>query len=195
MKRSINSDRVDVPPDHPLYRIRRIWLTPDEEAGYYGGFSNEGLWPLCHIAHVRPTFRKRDWDCYQLVNARFADAVVREAQQRRPDRARAGLPFRAFAADDSRAPAEGDGHFVLAYSLAQSGGLRHLSVAHRDSGRSARQQHSRASTPNTIATISSIRSTAFSRRASTASSSTSPAEARSPPFIRIRFRSNGRPSR
>jgi trehalose 6-phosphate synthase len=72
-------DRVDVPPGHPTYRIRRIWLTPEEEAGYYGGFANEGLWPLCHIAHVRPTFRKRDWDFYQTVNARFADAVVRES--------------------------------------------------------------------------------------------------------------------
>jgi trehalose 6-phosphate synthase len=68
-----------VPPGHPTYRIRRIWLTPEEEAGYYGGFANEGLWPLCHIAHVRPTFRKRDWDFYQTVNARFADAVVRES--------------------------------------------------------------------------------------------------------------------
>ena len=77
-------DRVSVPPDHPLYRIRRIWLTPDEEAGYYGGFSNEGMWPLCHIAHVRPTFRKRDWDCYKLINARFADAVVREASSDDP---------------------------------------------------------------------------------------------------------------
>ena len=73
------NDRVDVPPGHPQYRIRRIWLSPDEEAGYYGGFSNEGLWPLCHIAHVRPTFRSRDWDYYRVVNARFADAVVREA--------------------------------------------------------------------------------------------------------------------
>jgi trehalose 6-phosphate synthase len=72
-------DRVDVPPGHPTYRIRRIWLAPEEEAGYYGGFANEGLWPLCHIAHVRPTFRKRDWDFYQTVNARFADAVVRES--------------------------------------------------------------------------------------------------------------------
>jgi trehalose-6-phosphate synthase len=76
-------DRIAVPPEHPLYRIRRIWLSPDEEAGYYGGFANEGLWPLCHIAHVRPTFRTSDWQHYRRVNARFADAVVKEAQ--RPD--------------------------------------------------------------------------------------------------------------
>ena len=76
-------DRIAVPPERPLYRIRRVWLSPEEEAGYYGGFANEGLWPLCHIAHVRPTFRTSDWEHYKAVNARFADAVVREAQ--RPD--------------------------------------------------------------------------------------------------------------
>jgi trehalose 6-phosphate synthase len=74
-----SQDRIDVPPGHPMYRIRRIWMTAEEETGYYYGFSNEGLWPLCHIAHVRPTFRRRDWDFYQRINARFADAVVREA--------------------------------------------------------------------------------------------------------------------
>jgi trehalose 6-phosphate synthase len=72
-------DRIAVPPDHPAYHIRRIWLTPEEEAGYYYGFANEGLWPLCHIAHVRPTFRSSDWDQYVKVNRTFARAVVHEA--------------------------------------------------------------------------------------------------------------------
>ena len=72
-------DHVAVPPDAPAYQIRRVWMTPEEEAGYYYGFANEGLWPLCHIAHVRPTFRARDWDAYVRVNQRFADAVVQEA--------------------------------------------------------------------------------------------------------------------
>ena len=76
-------DRIAVPPEDPQYRLRRVWLTPDEEAGYYAGFANEGLWPLCHIAHVRPTFRASDWAYYRKVNARFADAVVKEA--RTPD--------------------------------------------------------------------------------------------------------------
>jgi trehalose 6-phosphate synthase len=74
------NDRVGVPPDHPNYQVRRIWLTPEEEAGYYGGFSNEGLWPLCHIAHVRPTFRTSDWNHYGKVNAKFADAVANESK-------------------------------------------------------------------------------------------------------------------
>jgi len=72
-------DRIDVPPEHPMYRLRRLWLTAEEEAGYYAGFANGGLWPLCHNAYVRPSFEKADWDYYRLVNARFADAVVHEA--------------------------------------------------------------------------------------------------------------------
>ncbi len=77
-------DRVAVPPEHPLYQIRRIWLTADEERGYYSGFANEGLWPLCHVAHVRPTFRSSDFEHYRNVNAKFADAVVAEATTKDP---------------------------------------------------------------------------------------------------------------
>ena len=77
-------DRVSVPPEKPAYQIRRLWLTPEEEEGYYYGFSNEGLWPLCHIAHVRPTFRSSDWAQYQIVNQKFADAVVAEAKTTNP---------------------------------------------------------------------------------------------------------------
>jgi trehalose-6-phosphate synthase len=71
-------DRLRVPPDHPKYTLRRIWLSAAEEEGYYFGFSNEGLWPLCHIAHTRPTFRPEDWLHYQVVNRRFADTVLEE---------------------------------------------------------------------------------------------------------------------
>jgi trehalose 6-phosphate synthase len=71
-------DRLRVPPDEPRYTLRRVWLSEEEEARYYDGFSNEGLWPLCHIAHTRPIFRAADWECYQLINRRFADALLEE---------------------------------------------------------------------------------------------------------------------
>lgn len=71
-------DRLRVPPDDPCYTLRRIWLSPEEEEGYYFGFANEGLWPLCHIAHTRPVFRATDWEYYQQVNRKFAEATVRE---------------------------------------------------------------------------------------------------------------------
>jgi trehalose 6-phosphate synthase len=72
-------DRVGVPLDHPAYQLRRVWLSPEAETGYYYGFANEGLWPLCHIAHVRPTFRSADWEQYRKVNELFARTVVDEA--------------------------------------------------------------------------------------------------------------------
>lgn len=75
---------VRVPPDHPSYTLRRVWLSPEEEQGYYYGFANEGLWPLCHIAHVRPVFRSSDWEQYVKVNQRFADAVIAEAKSDNP---------------------------------------------------------------------------------------------------------------
>jgi len=73
-------DHVMVPPEKPSYRIRRVWLSKEEEQGYYFGFANEGLWPLCHIAHTRPIFRAPDWEHYQTVNRRFADVVADEAR-------------------------------------------------------------------------------------------------------------------
>jgi trehalose 6-phosphate synthase len=77
-------DRVLVPPGERSYAIRRIWLTPEQERGYYYGFSNEGLWPLCHLAHARPTFRREDWNHYVEVNLTFAKAVCEEADSEDP---------------------------------------------------------------------------------------------------------------
>jgi trehalose-6-phosphate synthase len=73
-----SKDCVRVPPDQPQYTLRRVWLTDDEMQGYYYGFANEGLWPLCHIAHTRPYFRALDWQAYQAVNSKFAAAALRE---------------------------------------------------------------------------------------------------------------------
>jgi len=71
-------DRLRVPPEDPRYSLRRVWLTKAEEEGYYYGFANEGLWPLCHIAHTRPLFRTADWQYYQDVNRKFTAAVLEE---------------------------------------------------------------------------------------------------------------------
>jgi trehalose-6-phosphate synthase len=71
-------DRLRVPLDEPKYTLRRVWLTKEEEEGYYYGLANEGLWPLCHIAHTRPTFRSSDWQHYQMANTKFAEAVLGE---------------------------------------------------------------------------------------------------------------------
>ena len=73
-------DRLMVPPDDPHYTLRRVWLSKEEEEGYYYGFANEGLWPLCHIAHTRPLFRASDWKYYQEVNRKFAKALLEEME-------------------------------------------------------------------------------------------------------------------
>jgi trehalose 6-phosphate synthase len=79
-------DRLAVPPppEPPAYRLRRVWLSAEAEAGYYYGFANEGLWPLCHIAHVRPIFRTGDWEQYMKVNRTFTRAVLDESQSPDP---------------------------------------------------------------------------------------------------------------
>jgi trehalose 6-phosphate synthase len=81
---SDGNGRVRVPPGEESYTIRRIWLTPEEERGYYYGFANEGLWPLCHIAYARPSFRREDFEHYERVNKRFADAACAEVDREDP---------------------------------------------------------------------------------------------------------------
>jgi trehalose 6-phosphate synthase len=76
--------RVRVPPEEESYVLRRVWLSSTEEQGYYYGFSNEGLWPLCHIADRRPVFRREDWRHYQAVNLKFAQAVCEEVDSEDP---------------------------------------------------------------------------------------------------------------
>ncbi|MET4039862.1 trehalose 6-phosphate synthase [Bradyrhizobium sp. RT6a] len=79
-----DNDRIGVPEATPAYTLRRIWISEEEQDGYYYGFANEGLWPLCHIVFVRPTFRSSDWQMYRQINQRFADAVVAEARTEDP---------------------------------------------------------------------------------------------------------------
>src|SRR5579859_4912369 len=78
------NDHVQVPPGEESYHIRRVWLSEEEQRGYYYGFSNEGLWPLCHVAHARPVFRSEDWRQYRAVNQKFADAVCSEVDSKDP---------------------------------------------------------------------------------------------------------------
>lgn len=78
------NDHVRVPPGEESYHIRRVWLSEEEQQGYYYGFSNEGLWPLCHVAHARPIFRAEDWRQYRAVNQKFADAICSEVDSKDP---------------------------------------------------------------------------------------------------------------
>ncbi len=77
------NDHIDVPPEDPSYTLRRVWLSKPEEDGYYYGFANEALWPLCHLAYTRPVFNTSDWETYRAVNRKFAQAVLDEVGDRR----------------------------------------------------------------------------------------------------------------
>jgi trehalose-6-phosphate synthase len=70
--------RIEVPPEQPAYTLRRVWLSKEEEEGFYYGYANEGVWPLCHNVYIRPTFRESDWQVYHAINQRFADTVLEE---------------------------------------------------------------------------------------------------------------------
>lgn len=73
-------DKLKVPPEEPQYVLKRIWVDKKLEERFYSGFSNEGLWPLCHIAHTRPIFREEDWEAYETVNKKFATAALKEIE-------------------------------------------------------------------------------------------------------------------
>ncbi|KPJ69503.1 alpha,alpha-trehalose-phosphate synthase [candidate division WOR-1 bacterium DG_54_3] len=70
--------RLKVPPDDPKYTLKRVWMNKAEESGYYYGFANESLWPLCHIVYTKPKFSESDWNYYKLINERFAKAILEE---------------------------------------------------------------------------------------------------------------------
>ncbi|WP_020174258.1 alpha,alpha-trehalose-phosphate synthase (UDP-forming) [Methyloferula stellata] len=75
---------IMVPPDDPSYRLKRLWISEAEEAGFYAGCANEGIWPLCNMAYIKPRFRASDWEMYQTVNRKFASAVVAESKSDAP---------------------------------------------------------------------------------------------------------------
>jgi trehalose 6-phosphate synthase len=81
---TINADGVEVPVAAPRYRLRRLWLTPEEQSGYYYGFANSALWPLCHRTSVAPSFYAQDFGTYEMVNRRFAEAVAEESRDASP---------------------------------------------------------------------------------------------------------------
>jgi trehalose-6-phosphate synthase len=135
---ALNADGLEVPPAAPRYRLRRVWMTPEEQQGYYYGFANSALWPLCHRTSVKPTFYAQDFGTYELVNRRFAEAVAEESRENAP-----GLPFRARAGDDSAAAAARARCHLLAHPLAAPAGVPPLPVEPGDSRRAPRQHGDR----------------------------------------------------
>jgi alpha,alpha-trehalose-phosphate synthase [UDP-forming] len=77
--------RVRVPPEAPAYTLHRLWLTQQDVHQYYYGYSNQFLWPLCHLRAALTRTRAKYWARYIDVNRRFADAVVEELSDQQDD--------------------------------------------------------------------------------------------------------------
>ena len=137
-RRSTRTTACRCRPSDPAYTLRRVWLTEEEQDGYYYGFANEGLWPLCHIAFVRPIFREADWQQYVAVNQQFADAVVAEAKREDPIVLVQDYHFALLPRMIRERLPQCDDRHVLAYPLAQCGDLRHLPLARGDHRRASR---------------------------------------------------------
>jgi trehalose 6-phosphate synthase len=59
-----------------------VWLTHHDIHRYYLGFSNQFLWPLCHLRPDLTRIRSRYWERYRRINRRFAEAVLEEVRER-----------------------------------------------------------------------------------------------------------------
>ena len=144
-------DRLRVPPDEPRYTLRRVWLTKEEEEGYYYGFANEGLWPLCHIAHTRPTFRASDWEYYQTGEPQVCRGSA--GGNGRNNRARGtcpGFPLCLVAPPAQRAASGCSRGHLLAHSLAEPAGLWNLSLGTKPVGGVVRSRSRRFSYPGPL---------------------------------------------
>ncbi|CAN5743725.1 N/A [soil metagenome] len=74
-----DNDSVAVPPEEPAYTLKRLWLDQQDVHQYYFGYSNQFLWPLCHLRPALTRTRVKYWERYVEVNQRFADAVTTTA--------------------------------------------------------------------------------------------------------------------
>lgn len=75
-----SQSRILVPPEHPAYTLRRVWLSPGEVETAYHGYANRFLWPLCHMILDRVVLRQRFWQGYLKVNEHFAEAILQEIE-------------------------------------------------------------------------------------------------------------------
>ncbi len=125
-------DRVRVPPDDPSYTLRRVWLSAAEEEGFYYGLSNEGLWPLCHLAYVRPSVSRRGLGGLSGGQSQVRRGRGARGAGGRPGDPDPGLSLRAAARAAAPAPPKGDDRAVLAHPLAQCRDLRSMSLEARD---------------------------------------------------------------
>lgn len=62
------------------FEIAPVQISPEEEKGFYYGFSNEIIWPLFHDLQSRCNFVPEYWTSYLTVQEKFVQTIVEKAQ-------------------------------------------------------------------------------------------------------------------
>ena len=96
------NSHIAVPPGDPSYTLRRVWLDKALEDQYYYGLSNEGLWPLCHVAFHRPVFRRSRLGSLSEGESGLRGRGYRGGRRPARDRVHPGLSLRSVAANAER---------------------------------------------------------------------------------------------
>ena len=76
----IHEELAELSREHQ-YRYEPIFLTAEEQAKFYEGFSNEIVWPLFHDLQSRCNFDPTYWEFYLSVNTRFAEHAAKVAEK------------------------------------------------------------------------------------------------------------------
>ncbi len=71
-------NRYKVTTTDKNYLLKRIFLKKKEIDGFYYGFANQTLWPLCHNVFQKPSFVQEWWDEYVKVNEKFTKSISEE---------------------------------------------------------------------------------------------------------------------
>lgn len=73
-----DESKVVVPNDEIGYTLKRLEFSREEINGFYYGFSNSTLWPICHSFPHKANLGKENWEVYRKVNKRFAESALEE---------------------------------------------------------------------------------------------------------------------
>lgn len=78
-KKAVNAqNKINIQTEIGTYTLKRLFVPEDEADAYYNGFSNQTLWPLCHVAFQKPEFNAHWYEGYKSVNKRFAQSIKEE---------------------------------------------------------------------------------------------------------------------
>ncbi|GBD11090.1 Trehalose-6-phosphate synthase [bacterium HR23] len=69
------------PAGGPSLTLLSVPLSEEDVQGYYHGFANRTLWPLCHFFLGRTAFEQDYWRAYNRVNRKFAQAILAEGKE------------------------------------------------------------------------------------------------------------------